>query len=95
MNLNFKQAIAVFRGESSFTNMVFGARTIDSSPYNRSQIVKAYENGAELRLVIGKVVDSFSSIPIKWVDKNGDLVEDSKQEQLLKSPNMLQTQMQF
>jgi hypothetical protein len=96
MKLNFKQAMMSLVGSNSFfTNMIFGAKLIDTTPYDRTEIVKAYKNSAEARLVIGKVMDSFTSIPIKWVNKDGSEAENTKQEEILKSPNALQTQMQF
>ena len=98
MALNFKAGIAALRGKNSstfFNTFFFGGKVIDSSPYNRDQIVTAYETGIEVRTVLDRYVAGFASIPIKMVNKDGEDVLDDWRIDLLKNPNRVQTQLQF
>lgn len=97
MGLNFKQAFNALMNnrQSFFTNVFFGGKVIDIGDYNREEVVEAYRTCAEARLVIDKVVDSFASIPVKWVDKNGEDIDTPEVGKILMSPNALQTRKQF
>jgi HK97 family phage portal protein len=97
MNLNFKQAFQTLLGKDSsfFSNFFFGGQVIDTGAYNRSQLVNAYETGIEVRTVIDRYAAGFASIPIKLVKKDGEAVEKDWRLDLIKNPNILQTQQQF
>jgi len=95
MALNIKAAIKSLMGESLISSLFFGSKIIDTGNYERRDLHNVYKDSSAARLVIDKVVDSFVSIPVKWVDKDGKDVEGIYQQELLKSPNYLQTQTQF
>ncbi len=90
--INFKDVLSkVISNQNWFTNMYYSWRYIDTTPYNRDEIVRTYINSAELRLTLSRILTSFVSIPIRWVDKNGKAIESSPFDDLLNNPNNLQT----
>ena len=73
--------------KNSFFQFMKGVKRIDTTPYDRDEIVQAYSKGGELSIMINKYMSAFSAVPTKLINiKSGEEVTENWRLDLMNKP---------
>ena len=99
MAVNFNSITKAFKRamqKNSFFQFYNGVVRIDTTPYDRDEIVYTYSKGGELAIMANKYMSAFSAVPIKLVDINsGDEITENWRIDLINKPWQFTNQNQY
>lgn len=94
---NIKKAIRDFIGQNpalSFITQMYGT-VYDYSPYDRKDLASTYANNASVRMLINKVAEGASMLPIKVEDRYKTPLPDDWRNDFISAPNDYQSKNDF